>query len=584
VEIIFDLVIQNGTVFDGQGSPGVLRHVGIRHGHVTAISFEPLSGTALQIIDANGCWVMPGFVDLHTHYDAEIEMAPELSESLRHGVTSVIIGSCSLGLVPGTPEVLADIFCRVEAVPYDAVRRLLETKKTWNTVEDYLNHLDATPLGPNVASYLGHSSLRAHVMGVERSLDKQVRPTEKELLEMESITERALDAGYLGVSFQTSLWDKMGGDREYRSKPLPSSFASWSEYRRLTKILRRRGAIFQGVPNLTTRINVFLFLWESVGLFRKKLKTTVISMMDVRSDRTVYRLVGWFSRFFNRLGADFKWQALPEAFDLWADGMDLVVFEEFGAGAAALHFEDPEERRKLLREPGYRKWFRSQWRNPLLPKAFHRNLALTEILECPDASLVGKSFPQIATERGRDTVETFLDLMAEHGTRLRWYTVMGNDRAKPLEHIISHPDVLIGFSDAGAHLRNMAHYNYPLRMLRLVRDAERAGRSIMTTERAVYKLTGEIANWMNLDAGKIAVGARADIAVIDPANLNAQVDAHAEADMPGIPGLVRLVRRNDEVVRAVLVNGRLASERGRLRPEVGKERGFGSALRAKNIK
>ena len=155
-----ELVIANGLFFDGHGSPPRVRHLGIRDGRVTAISESPLpTGPDTRVIDATGRWVMPGFIDLHTHYDAEVELAPSLSESVRHGITSVMVGSCSLSLAVGTPEDLADQFCRVEAIPYDTVRSLLERKKDWETLGEYFTHLDRLPLGPNVGSFVGHSAI-----------------------------------------------------------------------------------------------------------------------------------------------------------------------------------------------------------------------------------------------------------------------------------------------------------------------------------------------------------------------------------------------------------------------------------------
>ena len=577
-----DTLIEGGLVFDGLGRPPLRQDVHLAGGKVVALGEGPLPRPpGARVVDARGLWVVPGFVDIHTHYDAEVELAPSLGESVRHGITPVVLGSCSLSLATGTPEDLADMFCRVEAIPYATVRTLLEERKDWEGLGDYLAHLDRLPLGPNVASFIGHSALRAQVMGLERSLTRGERPRPDELARMAQQVDEGLDAGYLGLSIQTLPWDKMGGSRDFRSRPLPSTYARWSEYRHLTRALRARGRVLQGVPNVSTKVNVALFLAQSVGLWRRPLKTTVISMMDPRANRGIHRVIGAISRFFNRvLGADFRWQALPEPFDLWADGMDLVVFEEFGAGTAALHLEDPAARARLLRDPAFRRWFRRQWTSRFLPKVFHRDFNQSRILACPEPGLEGRSFADVARERGAHPVDVFLDLVAAHGAALRWYTVMANDRPEMLDEILRHPDILVGFSDAGAHLRQMAHYNFPLRLLHRVREAERRGAPLLTPEHAVHRLTGELAQWLGLDAGTLQVGARADVVLVDPAGLTAEVEQAHEAPMENFGGLVRLVRRNAGAVRAVWVNGRHAVQDGELLPEVGRERGFGRVLRA----
>jgi N-acyl-D-aspartate/D-glutamate deacylase len=216
-----------------------------------------------------------------------------------------------------------------------------------------------------------------------------------------------------------------------------------------------------------------------------------------------------------------------------------------------------------------------------LPKAFHRDFNQSEILACPEPGLVGRSFADIARERREHVVDTFLDLVSRHGTALRWYTVMANDRRGALEYIVSHPDILIGFSDAGAHLRQMAHYNFPLRLLRLVREAQARGDEVMPMEKAVWRLTGEIGEWLGIDAGTLGVGKRADVVVVDPEGLTEEVDRAVEAPMAFFGGYRRLVRRNQKAVRAVVVNGKVAVVNGEPVPEVGKERGFGGVLRAK---
>ncbi|MFB5649046.1 amidohydrolase family protein [Leptospira wolffii] len=571
----YDVLIRNGRIFDGEGNPSFIGDVAVSGGKIVKIDKEILDTDANRIYDAKGLWVTPGFIDFHTHYDAEVEASPGLKESVMHGVTTVTMGSCSLSLCIGTAEDLADMFSRVEAIPREQVLPLLREKKRWNTMREYSDHLASLPLGPNVSTFLGHSAIRAHVMGLERSLTKGLKPTEQEMRRMEELLKEAIDCGYLGFSINTLTWDKMDGNR-FRSRPLPSTYAKWSEISRLNRIVREKGRVFQGVPNVSTKYNVLLFFKESVGVFRKKLKTTIISLMDPRSNRGIYRLVAILTRIVNTiLGGDVRLQAVPAVFDLYADGVDVVVFEEFGAGTAAIHLADLAERRKLLLDKGYRKWFRRQWTNWFLPRVFHRDFNQSKIVECPDQKLIGKSFVELAKERNEHVVETFLDLCAQYGNDIRWYTVIGNDRKGPLKYIVSHPDVLIGFSDAGAHLRGMAHYNFPLRFLKLVRDAELEGKPFLSAEKAVWRVTGEIADWFGLDTGKLKIGAQADIVLLDPNALDEEIEKIREVPMEEFGGIVRLVRRNPKAIRAVLINGKAAVENGNVLPEIGKENGFG---------
>src|SRR5262245_28891433 len=156
----FDVIVKNGRWFDGLGSPSAVRHSGIsgRRGQTT--SETPLSEQGCpRVIDASGQWVVPGFVDVHTRYDAEVLVAPGLCESVRHGVTTVFVGSCSLSTVHVDALDGADLFSRVEAVPRAHVKAALERHKTWSTASGYARYLESLPLGPNVAAFLGHSDL-----------------------------------------------------------------------------------------------------------------------------------------------------------------------------------------------------------------------------------------------------------------------------------------------------------------------------------------------------------------------------------------------------------------------------------------
>src|ERR1700758_1931481 len=166
----YDVIIRNGLWFDGTANAPQTRSLGIRDGVVSAVSAEPLDESGCpDVIDATGKWIAPGFIDVHTHYDAEVLLDPGLRESVRHGVTTVLLGNCSLSTVYAHPADAADLFSRVEAVPRKYVLGALQAKKTWSTPTEYVRALDDLPLGPNVSSMLGHSDLRATVLGLDRA-------------------------------------------------------------------------------------------------------------------------------------------------------------------------------------------------------------------------------------------------------------------------------------------------------------------------------------------------------------------------------------------------------------------------------
>jgi N-acyl-D-aspartate/D-glutamate deacylase len=576
--VTYDLVIANGRWFDGTGAPSAMKHLGIRDQRVVEISDDLLDGT--EIVEAAGCWVTPGFVDIHTHYDAEVLVAPGLTESVRHGVTTVLIGNCSLSTVYSTPLDVADLFSRVEALPRAQVLEALETAKTWTDPSSYLAELESRPLGPNIAPMLGHSDVRAHVMGLDRSTDENVQPTKGELRRMHDMLTEALDAGYLGMSTMTNPWDKLDGDR-FRSRQLPSSYAKWRENWSFNRILRARGRVLQSIPNLNTKLNVALFLSGSTGIGRKPLKTSVLSAADPKSDTWLYRIFGPLARLANGPGrGNFRWQHLPVPFEVYSDGIDLVVFEEFGAGRAALHLQDELARNALLSDEEYRRRFRVDYEKKFAPRIWHRDFYDAEIVECPDESVVGKSVGAVADERRLHVVDAFLDLVVEHGKAFRWRTTITNYRPEILDRLAQQPGIQIGFSDAGAHLRNMAFYNFGIRFLRRVNDAADAGKPFLPLERAVHLLTGDLANFFGVDAGRLRVGDRADLVVIDPAGLDESADEYHEQPLAEFGGLRRMVNRNDRAVAATVIGGRVVYRNGEFVDGYGSTFRSGRVLRA----
>jgi N-acyl-D-aspartate/D-glutamate deacylase len=328
-----------------------------------------------------------------------------------------------------------------------------------------------------------------------------------------------------------------------------------------------------------------LFFLASSPLFglRKAVRMSLLVSADAKSMPLAVHVFGLGTRMMNFvLRSKVRFQHLPVPFELYSDGIDLPVFEEFGAGTAALHLRDQLERNELLADTEYRRRFRRQFdRVKLGPSLWHKDFHDAVIVECPDKTLIGKSFGAIAKERGLHPLDAFLDILVENGERnVRWTTIVANHRPKQLNKLAAEPSIHMGFSDAGAHLRNMAFYNYSLRFLKRTLDAYRDGQPFLTIERAVYRLTGEVAEWFGLDAGTLREGDRADFVVIDPAGLDDSVDAYHEEKVPFYGDLSRMVNRNDAAVVATGVNGAIVFRNGEFRDGYGKTVKSGRYLRA----
>jgi len=419
------------------------------------------------------------------------------------------------------------------------------------------------------------------VLGLGRAVEEGTRPDEAELRRMETLLDDALSAGFLGLSSMTTPWDKLDGDR-YRSKSLPSTFATWREHRRLNRVLRRRKRVLQSAPNTTNPLNAVLFFLESSGGFvRKAMKTSLLVAADAKAAPSMLlpSLLKLTNIWNGVWRSNLRWQHLPVCFEVYADGIDFVVFEEFGAGRAALHLQDAVERNALLQDEAYRRQFRRECDARFDFRLWSRDFYDMEIMACPDASTVGKSFGAVATERGIHPADAFLDLVVQFGTQVRWRTIIANHRPAMLDRVAGNAALQLGFADSGAHLRNMAFYNMPVRFLRRVHSAIKAGQPFMTLEKAVHRLTGELAGWYGIDAGTLRVGDRADITIVDPAGLDASVDAYGEAGMAAFKGMQRLVNRSDRAVAATLIGGQIVCRGGEFVAGYGESRRTGRFLR-----
>ncbi len=568
-------LLKNGTVYDGTGAAPFVGDVLVEGGVVRELGPSVRHPTA-RTVDVTGQWVMPGFVDNHTHYDGELLVAPQLSESVRHGVTTVLLGGCSLSFVYSDVQDCCDMFTRVEAFPRDILVPILKDEKKWSSPREWIAHVEALPIGPNIASFIGHSDIRAKVMGIERSLTPGEKPTKEELSRMVAMLEESLDAGMLGISMQHNPWDKMDG--KHWSKLLPAAYAKWRERSALTSVVRRRGAHLQGIPNLVNRIGALWYMSQSASFgVRKALKASMVAMMDLKGDPYIRAVISGLAKVFNEVfGADFRMQTFPVPFRVYARGMDLVIFEEFPTGALARHLsKDLTKRNATLKDPEYRAKFKRHYRNKLAPKIWQKDFGDAYVREAPDPSLVGKSFTQIAEERGQHPVDTFLDLVVEMDQQILWETTVGNHDPQRYGPLYNDENGIFGFADSGAHINNMAFYNNPVRVLEYVKASHDRGAPLMPIEKAVWRLTKENADFFNLDTGCLAPGKRADITVIDPERLDDSV--HQLHTAPFVGDSVRLVNRNDDTVKLVMIGGKIAWKDGAFAPTLGKER-FGAFL------
>lgn len=577
----YDLVIKNGCVFDGVNENGRFVDVAIRDGRVQAIG--TLSDDDYQsqnVIDAKGCWVTPGFLEMHSHYDAEILTSAALKESVRHGITTVATGLCSLSMVAASAEDCADLFSRVESIPYEHVLSLLQANKTWSNPTEYRQFLERLPLGPNIACFIGHSDIRSAVMGlVEATTERQ--PTRAELTQMVSLLDEALDNGFLGLSVMKTKIDRVAGERAW-SRPLPSTFASWKEFRLLFARLRKRGGVLQGAPDVAEQSSAVKFMMVASGWFRPKLKTTLLTALDLKVAPFLHvltRLGGWVANTIFR--GDLRWQFLPAPLRVYSSGLNFNNFDEFAGGLVLRNLKNEEDQYAEAQKPEFRAMFKQGISSVLKVGLWQRDFSDAVVIACPDASVVGKNFAQIAQARGKDPVDCFLDLAIEHRTELMWTTLMGNSRAHVMQQLITSSQVHVGFADSGAHIRGLAFYNFALRLLKYTRDAELAGKPFISTGAAVSRVTAELADWYGLDAGHLRVGGRADIAIVDPTGLDDSLDGIAEALIENTE-LMRLVNRNDRAVLATVINGQVAYSRDHgYAADLGVSQAFGRFLPAR---
>ncbi|MCO5249081.1 MAG: amidohydrolase family protein [Chitinophagales bacterium] len=575
-------IIRNGLYFDGLGNKGLKKDVVIQDGLIQDVLDNAPTIKGAKEIDATNKWVTPGFIDIHTHYDAELEVMPALDESLRHGVTTVIIGNCSLSAAIGKDEDIVDLFCRVENMPAKVLGEWLIGNIKWNSPKEYYGHLETVPVGPNIASFIGHSNVRIAAMGLKRSFTEKKATTE-EIQKMQEIVDDAMQAGFLGVSVDMLPFHRWAGvfNKEFTGVSVPSQQAAKSEYYKLADVLRKYDRVLQITPNAIDKTSFMTIMNLSRGtLFKESIRTTIVAALDLKSNERIYKLLKVLGFLGNDiLGAKMKFQTLAEPFKNFGDGPITPLFEEFPSMIAAIS-ADREHRREMFTNPEFRKQFVKEW-NHKATSVFPRALKEMWVEKSPDASHIGKNFEQIAQEAKVEPVEHFMDLLAKYDTDLRWWCDTSNHREAVRLELLNYEHCMPGFNDSGAHNVNMAFHDGTLQLLKTaLRHPDQ-----MSIERAIYRSTKEPADFLGIDAGDISVGKRADLVIIDPSRIEAEVNTKPVEDFhPALGGSYRLVKRSGKVVQHVFVNGNEAYRNNGevwFHEDLGKKKIFGQLLRSK---
>lgn len=534
-------VIRGGTVIDGTGAPGVRADVRIAAGRIEAIG-PGLTGDA--VIDASGLVVAPGFIDIHTHYDAQVFWDPALTPSCFHGVTTVVAGNCGFSLAPTRPSD-RDLLTRTLEKVEDMDPATLAAGIPWDfeTFPEYLDSVRRHGCVLNYAAYIGHTPLRIWVMGEDAS---QRQATPDEIARMAAMIGEAMAAGAVG--FATSFAPThLGAD----GRPIPSRVADREEIEVLCAAVAAAGrgvVAFNGGANLGFAEMYDLAARLDIQVTYSALLTTAdqrhLKMIDVHRERRRIGAKVWPQVSCRPLSFS---QTLADPFTLNTN----PVFAELSKGTL-------QQRLAAYADPAWRQRVRDAWAagQGLVPR--WGTYDVMESTARPE--LVGRKFGEVVGASGTDELDRLLDLALQEPdpSHLRVRAVIANDDDEGIKILLNEDGCTLGLSDAGAHVTQLCDAPLPTDLLGTwVRE-----RQVMSLEEAVRKLTSVQAQLFGFtDRGVLRVGAHADVVVFDPATV-APGPMRRVRDFPA--DAERLTADRPPGMHHVMVNGRPVVNQGQL--------------------
>ena len=555
---MLDLIIENGRICDGTGRPAFAGAVGIENGRIAAIArtSDASLGEARATLDAGGQVVAPGFIDPHTHYDAQLTWDGLAQPALEHGVTTVIPGNCSLSLAPlkvEHREFLGAVFRQIEEMPRSAFDAGL--RWTWESMGEY-NEAISPGLGINAAPLAGHSLLRLWVLGYE---SRERASTGAEMRRLADLLRECLDGGALGLS--TSFSDV---DHEFR--PVPSRLATMEELDALCAVLGERDRPLQLLPEfwdadlLSTRIDIMAELSLRHGiavsfspLFESASTPGLVEAALARLELHAARGA--------RVSAQMQTRPLDMTFDM---SQLSAVFSAMPTWMGTL-LAGPEATRAAFSDATTRSALAAESDTQNMPIALDFHLEKTKLSAARGASRddVGRTLGEIAAERGQHPAEVLMDISLEENLKARFTADgLGHHDARKIGPALRHPQIQIGAGDGGAHVQRFATYgDTGYLFAKYVRET-----GALSLEEAVKGLTADLAEaWGLTGRGTLERGRAADLVVFDPDEIDRGPEElafdlpgaagdlpGAAGDLPGASESFRFIRRARGISRVVV--------------------------------
>ena len=544
---MYDLILKGGRIYDGSAMPSYNGDVAVKDGKI--VEMGRLSGAAARTLKVDGLAVSPGFIDPHTHLDAQLFWDPLGTSSCYHGVTSVVVGNCGLSLAPAKVEdreAVIKSFVRVEAIS----RRVLEEgiQWRWTSTAEYLKALGSS-LGINAAALVGHIAVRHYVMG-EAAVERQATP--EEVAKMKQLVRQGMEAGAVGFSTNQN-------PRHIREdrKPVASRLASDEELGSLLDVL---GEMNSGVVQLSGGgADARGRIAYAAGMARRTGRPVLWQSISHSWSRPHHwrEMLANTEKVFKEEGLPIYAMTQAKPFQNRYTLRDAQCFDEFPTWKSAL-FSPLEARKQMFADADCRKKLRAEAIEDQSPSVFPRRwdvIFVDAVKLAKNRAHEKKSIQEIAKAQGKDGLDCFLDLSLEEDLETRFVHTNTQGDPQAVCEILKHPAVMIGQSDAGAHMGYDARFGYSTAFLGCwVRD-----HGIMDLEEAVAKLTFRVASVFGLnDRGLLRPGMAADIAVFDPATVNTQEPEYVK-DLPA--NETRMIQKATGVPHTV-VNGAVVIENG----------------------